>query len=82
MPAWARQTQQDPLTGEMYALATSADELLGYRWRHPRPAPPKKTGRPVRIYEVHVGISAVEPKIAGWAHFRLHILPRVVALGI
>ena len=81
MPAWARQTQQDPLTGEMYALATSADELLRYRWRHPRPAPPQKTGRPVRIYEVHVGISAVEPKIAGWAHFRLHILPRVVALG-
>lgn len=50
-----------------------------FRWCYPRPDP--STRRPLRIYEVHVGISSSEPVIAGWTHFRTSVLPRVVALG-
>ena len=76
MPAWAHCTHHDPLTGEMSALVPP-DELLDFRWRHPRPEP----GKPLRIYEVHAGISSSQPVIAGWSHLRAHVLPRIAALG-
>ena len=76
MPAWAHCTHHDPLTGEMSAIAPP-DDLLDFRWRHPRP----ETGKPLRIYEVHAGISSSQPVIAGWSHLRTHVLPRIAALG-
>lgn len=87
VPAWAARTMQDPFTGTVYALA-SDDQLLAYPWRHPRPTADHHAGgggelgaTPLRIYEVHVGISASQPIVAGWSHFREHVLPRVAALG-
>ena len=78
VPAWARCTQQDTHTGELYALVPP-DDLLAYPWRHPRKIPPPETA--LRIYEAHVGISSSEPVVADWEHFRVHVLPRVAALG-
>lgn len=42
-----------------------------------RPAPPAA----LHVYEAHVGIASVEPVVAGWTHFRTHVLPRVAAQG-
>jgi len=76
MPAWARQTVQDVGSGEFSAVVPSS-ELLRRRWRHPRPPQPSS----LHIYEAHVGIASSEPIVAGWAHFRTHVLPRVAAAG-
>lgn len=78
VPAWARCTMQDPVSGEFSAVVPLEDPLE-YRWQHPRPDPAAQP--PLRVYEAHVGISSSEPVIATWRHFRLHVLPRVVRLG-
>ena len=75
VPAWARSTTQDAVSGEFYAVVP--EPLHTFAWRHPRPPAPVS----LRVYEVHVGISSSEPVIAGWAHFRTHVLPRVKRLG-
>ena len=59
VPAWAKQTTQEPASGDFAAVAPSA-ELLGRRWRHARPPPPAS----LHIYEAHVGIASVEPVVA------------------
>lgn len=79
VPAWCRRTVQDPTTGELFAVAVAPETLLSYSWRHARPEP--SSHPPLRVYEAHVGMSSTEPVIAGWSHFRAHVLPRVVALG-
>ena len=58
-------------------MAVVPADLLAHRWRHPRPPPPAA----LHVYEAHVGIASVEPKVAGWTHFRTHVLPRVAAMG-
>jgi 1,4-alpha-glucan branching enzyme len=83
VPAWARSTQADLATGEICATVPS-DNVFAFPWRHPQPASMAPTGAELpalRVYEVHVGISSSQPSIAGWGHFRTHVLPRVVALG-
>jgi 1,4-alpha-glucan branching enzyme len=46
-------------------------------FKHPKPNRPKS----LRIYEAHVGMSSIEPKINSYAEFRDDVLPRIKALG-
>ncbi|OAF63659.1 hypothetical protein A3Q56_08635, partial [Intoshia linei] len=41
--------------------------------------PPKPTA--LRIYEVHIGISSAEEKVASYEYFTKNIIPRIVNLG-
>ena len=41
-------------------MAVVPADLLAHRWRHPRPPPPAA----LHVYEAHVGIASVEPKVA------------------
>eukprot|EP00966_Prymnesium_polylepis_P012666 290701-Prymnesium_polylepis.1 len=75
VPAWARLTRQDPLTGDVCAVVVG--EIEGFAWRHARPAAPPS----LRIYEAHVGIGSEEAAVATWGEFRRCVLPHVVALG-
>lgn len=75
VPAWARATVQDLITGDFCAVVPEPVE--DFAWVHPRPPPPPS----LRLYEVHVGMASDEPAIASWSHFRERVLPHVVAMG-
>lgn len=48
-----------------------------YQFQNPRPKRPER----LKIYEAHVGISSPEGKIATYAYFRDHVLPRIKKQG-
>ena len=48
-----------------------------YQWKNPRPPKPKG----LRIYECHVGISSIHPKVASYKHFTKNVIPRIKHLG-
>lgn len=49
-------------------------KLQNYKFKHPKPDFPNKN---VRIYESHVGMSGIEPKIHSFKHFKDNVLPIV-----
>ncbi|GFH30443.1 Aamy domain-containing protein, partial [Haematococcus lacustris] len=51
--------------------------LKSYTFKYPRPPKP----RALRIYECHVGMSSVEPKVNSYLEFRRDMLPRIRKLG-
>ena len=67
VPAWARQTVQEQGSGDFMAVVP-ADDLLGRRWRHARPAPPPS----LHVYEAHVPrTGGLEPsRVAGRRRLR------------
>eukprot|EP01111_Echinosteliopsis_oligospora_P004620 TRINITY_DN1762_c0_g1_i1.p1 TRINITY_DN1762_c0_g1~~TRINITY_DN1762_c0_g1_i1.p1 ORF type:complete len:773 (+),score=216.46 TRINITY_DN1762_c0_g1_i1:112-2319(+) len=48
-----------------------------YQWKNKAPSKPKD----IRIYECHVGMSAIEPKINSYTDFANDIIPMVKKLG-
>lgn len=77
IPAWIRMAVQAP--GEIpfngvYYNPPAAEQHV---FVHPRPPMPKS----LRIYEAHVGMSSIEPKISTYAEFRDTVLPRIKYLG-
>lgn len=76
IPAWIQRTHRDPTSGGFSGVYVDPHEQP-YAWLHPRPPRPGT----LKIYEAHVGISSGEERIASWEHFRVHVLPRVAALG-
>ncbi|KAL1520920.1 hypothetical protein AB1Y20_022480 [Prymnesium parvum] len=75
VPAWARQTWQHPVSGDVCAVVPG--DLEGYAWEHRRPPRPPS----LRIYEAHVGMSSDAPRVASFLEFRTRVLPYVAALG-
>ncbi|KAJ9519994.1 hypothetical protein QJQ45_014719, partial [Haematococcus lacustris] len=51
--------------------------LKSYTFKYPRPPKP----RALRIYECHIGMSSVEPKVNSYLEFRRDMLPRIRKLG-
>ncbi|ERN13141.1 1,4-alpha-glucan-branching enzyme 2-2, chloroplastic/amyloplastic isoform X1 [Amborella trichopoda] len=77
IPAWIKYSVQAP--GEIPYNGIYYDPPLEekYEFKHPQPKRPKS----LRIYEAHVGMSSIEPKINTYAGFRDDVLPRVKRLG-
>ena len=77
IPAWIKMAVQAP--GEIPFNGVYYDPPAEQRhtWRHQRPPMPKA----LRIYEAHVGMSSVEPKISTYTEFRDTVLPRIKWLG-
>ena len=75
LPAYARYVVQDENTklfcAQVYAPPTP------YEWRFKTPA---RAAVPF-IYEAHVGMASEEKKVASYAEFRDHILPRIKKAG-
>ena len=75
LPAYATRCVQDPESKVFCAQVWHPEKA--YRWRHKRGP---KIANPL-IYEVHIGMSSEEQKVASFTEFRKEVLPRVIELG-
>ena len=75
LPAYAYRCIQDPET--KIFTAEVWDPATPYRWKHRKHV---KIDNPL-IYEVHIGMSSEEEKVATFDEFRLNVLPHVIELG-
>ncbi|XAR67435.1 1,4-alpha-glucan branching enzyme [Bertholletia excelsa] len=76
VPAWA--TYVLPGEGnQAVAVHWEPPPECAYKWQHKHPEVPKS----LRIYECHIGISGLEPKIASFNDFREKVLPHVKEAG-
>jgi 1,4-alpha-glucan branching enzyme len=48
-----------------------------YKWKHPIPSRPSSP----KIYECHIGMSGIEPRVHSYKEFTANVLPRVKKLG-
>ncbi|KAF3777465.1 1-4-alpha-glucan-branching enzyme 1 [Nymphaea thermarum] len=77
IPAWIKFSVQAP--GEIPYNGIYYDPLPEekFEFKHHQPKAPKS----LRIYEAHVGMSSLDPKINTYANFRDEVLPRIKRLG-
>lgn len=75
LPAYATRCVQNP-ESKIFSAQIWAPEKP-YKWKH-RYTPKKQA--PL-IYEVHIGMSSEEEKVASFEEFRLNVLPRIIDLG-
>ena len=75
LPAYATRCVQDP--DSKVFCAQVWHPAKAYRW-HRKHAP--KIANPL-IYEVHIGMSSEQQKVASFTEFRKEVLPRVIELG-
>ncbi|GAB2258619.1 hypothetical protein Droror1_Dr00014779 [Drosera rotundifolia] len=77
VPAWATYVLPD-VDGKLNcAVHWEPPPDCGYKWKNERPKPSKS----LRIYECHVGICGVEPKVSSFNEFTEKILPHVKESG-
>ncbi|MBR4975005.1 MAG: 1,4-alpha-glucan-branching enzyme, partial [Bacteroidales bacterium] len=75
LPAYATRCVQNP-ESKIFSAQIWAPEKP-YKWKY-RYTPKKQA--PL-IYEVHIGMSSEEEKVASFEEFRLNVLPRIIDLG-
>ena len=75
IPTYARRVMQDPETNGWCAVIYDPDSP--YTWTDDSFKPAKK----LFIYECHIGMAQEEGKVGSYEEFRLHVLPRIQALG-
>ena len=79
LSAWVRwATAEQGKLGALYdGVFWSPPEAEKHKWKNsapPRPAAP-------RIYEAHVGMAGIEPRVHTYREFSEKVLPRIAALG-
>eukprot|EP00475_Leptophrys_vorax_P007651 TRINITY_DN14849_c0_g1_i1.p1 TRINITY_DN14849_c0_g1~~TRINITY_DN14849_c0_g1_i1.p1 ORF type:complete len:834 (+),score=63.92 TRINITY_DN14849_c0_g1_i1:27-2504(+) len=77
IPAWIKFAVQAPGEIPYNGIYYDPPEEERYVFKNPRPKAP----RALRIYEAHVGMSSIEPRVSTYAEFRDTVLPRVRDLG-
>ncbi|KAG5551044.1 hypothetical protein RHGRI_009467 [Rhododendron griersonianum] len=77
VPAWAPYVVPDADGNQPFAVHWEPPPEYTYKWKHKHPEVPKS----LRIYECHVGISGLEPKIASFNDFTEKVLPHVKEAG-
>ena len=78
IPAYARRVVQDPTTGLFAAQVWNPSRP--YVWKNADVSHRGGVRMPI-IYEAHVGMASEEGKVATYAEFRDHMLPRIKAAG-
>ncbi len=78
LPAWIRRVTQDLNVSPVYdARFWNPPESEQYTFKNSSPPKPDNA----RIYEAHVGISTVEPRVGTYKEFTKNVLPRIKDLG-
>lgn len=78
LPTWIRHVTQDLDISPVYdGRFWNPPESERYTFKNPHPPKPDN----IRIYEAHVGISTVEPRVGTYKEFTKNILPRIKDLG-
>eukprot|EP00929_Paragymnodinium_shiwhaense_P058142 TRINITY_DN2911_c0_g1_i2.p1 TRINITY_DN2911_c0_g1~~TRINITY_DN2911_c0_g1_i2.p1 ORF type:complete len:816 (-),score=181.57 TRINITY_DN2911_c0_g1_i2:519-2966(-) len=77
VPAWIKRAEQDPKTFLFNGVFWEPPQKERYTFKHPRPSKPA----PLKIYEAHVGMASIHPRVASYAEFARDVLPRISALG-
>ena len=75
IPLYARRVMQDPVTNGWCAVIY--DPESPFTWTDQAFKPEKN----LFIYECHIGMAQEEGKVGSYEEFRLHVLPRIKALG-
>jgi 1,4-alpha-glucan branching enzyme len=77
IPAWIRYATVDPSNfGAAYdGVYWDPPPSKRYKFKYPRPPKPEAP----RIYEAHVGMSGIEPRVASYVEFAENVLPRIKA---
>lgn len=76
LPAYANRVVQDEKSLLFSAQVWAPEET--YAWKH---CGFEVSSQKRLIYEAHIGMSSEEECVAGFDHFRLHILPHIHAMG-
>eukprot|EP00929_Paragymnodinium_shiwhaense_P042980 TRINITY_DN22156_c0_g2_i1.p1 TRINITY_DN22156_c0_g2~~TRINITY_DN22156_c0_g2_i1.p1 ORF type:complete len:1969 (-),score=563.19 TRINITY_DN22156_c0_g2_i1:210-6116(-) len=77
VPAWAKLAWQDHKTNLFNGVFWEPPQEERFTFKHPRPARPEG----LKIYEAHVGMASIEPKVATYTEFADTVLPRIRRLG-
>jgi len=77
VPAWAKLAWQDHTTLLFNGVFWEPPKAERYVMRNPRPPRPES----LKVYEAHVGMSSIEPKVATYLEFKDNVLPRIKKLG-
>lgn len=77
IPAWIRYATVDPSNfGAAYdGVYWDPPPSKRYEFKYPRPPKPEAP----RIYEAHVGMSGIEPRVTSYVEFAENVLPRIKA---
>lgn len=77
IPAWIRYATVDPSNfGAAYdGVYWDPPPSKRYEFKYPRPPKPEVP----RIYEAHVGMSGIEPRVTSYVEFAENVLPRIKA---
>eukprot|EP01112_Ceratiomyxa_fruticulosa_P004626 TRINITY_DN15161_c0_g1_i1.p1 TRINITY_DN15161_c0_g1~~TRINITY_DN15161_c0_g1_i1.p1 ORF type:complete len:323 (-),score=47.85 TRINITY_DN15161_c0_g1_i1:78-1046(-) len=76
IPAWISRVEQE--SGNPTYCGIYWDPPKQYEWKNPIPA---KRPTNLKIYETHVGMSSIEPKVSSYKEFTRDVLPHIVDLG-
>ena len=80
IPAWINYTYQDPKTFKFDGVFWNPPSQ--YVFKHPAPViPEEEKSTALLIYETHIGMAGVEPRIHTYKEFTRDILPMVKADG-
>lgn len=74
IPAWISYTRQDDQTKIFDGVFWNPEKAS---FKNPRPKKP----RCMKIYECHVGMAGIEPRVHTYKEFTQNVLPRVKDLG-
>ncbi|CAK9014954.1 unnamed protein product [Durusdinium trenchii] len=77
VPAWSKLAWQDHTTNLFNGVFWEPPEEDRYVFQNPRPPRPAN----LKIYEAHVGMGSVEPKVATYTEFAETVLPRIKRMG-
>ena len=77
IPAWIKMAVQAPDEIPFNGIYYDPPPEEIYQFKYARPKSPDE----VRVYEAHVGMSSIEPKINSYVEFADEVIPRIASLG-
>jgi len=77
VPAWTNLAMQDIKTMLFNGVMWEPTGSERYTFKNARPAKPQN----LKVYECHIGMGSVEPRVATYLEFKANVLPRIKKLG-